>query len=571
MATGLSLILGILDGFGLTMFLPLLEMVSDPSNSNQESMGRLKFVADYIEAAGFSMNLTTVLMFLCIFFSLKGLTNFASKAYRVYVRLYFIRNLRLKMLQSLNEISYKKFIFSDIGRIQNTMTGEVERVGAAYRAYFWTVEQSILVAVYMGFAFVVDVQFALLVSIGGFLTNLIYKQIYKKTKGASRILTKDSHNFQSLVIQHVANFKYLKATGLLNKYSSKLRNSIFDLENSKRKLGIHDATLSSAREPILIIVVAVVIMIQIEYLEASLGPILISLLFFYRALNALMAMQVSYNQFLAVSGSMENMISFQQNLEQNKEINGKTPFETLKKNIEIKNLNFNYGQEKILKDVNLIIHKNETVAFVGPSGSGKTTFLNILAGLIPVEEGLMLIDSKNSREIDMHSFQRRLGYITQEPVVFNDTIFNNVTFWAEPSQDNINKFSVATEKASIKDFIESLPAGYNTELGNNGINLSGGQKQRIAIARELYKGIDILFMDEATSALDSETEMVVQQNIDQLKGQYTILVVAHRLSTIRTVDKLVLMENGRIVKIGDYESLMQDAPKFRRMVELQEL
>ena len=183
----------------------------------------------------------------------------------------------------------------------------------------------------------------------------------------------------------------------------------------------------------------------------------------------------------------------------------------------------------------------------------------------------MLIDGINANKIDMRTFQNRIGYITQEPVIFDDTIFNNVTFWDEKTPENLEKFWIALQKAAIVVMVIELPEKEDAPLGNNGVMISGGQKQRISIARELYKDIDILIMDEATSALDSETERVIQNNIEELKGKYTILIVAHRLSTIKTADEIIVMKKGEIIDKGNFEYLIQNNPSFQKMVNLQEL
>jgi subfamily B ATP-binding cassette protein MsbA len=306
-------------------------------------------------------------------------------------------------------------------------------------------------------------------------------------------------------------------------------------------------------------------------LNGSLGAILISLLFFYRALTALTSVQDAWNGFLGVSGSLDNLQSFQNDLQQNQLNNGTNGFEGLKHKIEAQNVSFQYGKTLILSNISLLINNNTTVAFVGESGSGKTTMVNVLCGLLPLDKGKVLVDDMPISDMDRTSYQKRIGYITQEPVIFNDSIFNNVSFWAERNAENIARCRMALEKAAVWSFVESLTEGIDTQLGNNGINLSGGQKQRISIARELYKDVDILIMDEATSALDSETERVIQDNIESLKGKYTILIVAHRLSTIKNADEIVLMEKGSITSKGTFDELLTKRPNFRRMVELQEV
>ncbi|WP_237708919.1 ATP-binding cassette domain-containing protein [Gillisia marina] len=217
------------------------------------------------------------------------------------------------------------------------------------------------------------------------------------------------------------------------------------------------------------------------------------------------------------------------------------------------------------------IIKNQTIAIVGESGSGKTTLINILSGLMPFSSGELLIDGVNSLNLNKESYQRRIGYITQEPVVFGDTVFNNISFWSEPTLENYKRFEWAIEQASINLFISELPEKENTMLGNNGINLSGGQKQRISIARELFKNVDILVLDEATSSLDSETENAIQKGIERLRGKYTIVIVAHRMSTIKNADRIIVLNNGEIVDEGNFDELVLHSIKFKKMVELQEV
>lgn len=570
-AVFLSISIGVLDGLGLTMFLPLLQMADGEEAIDSEALGRLDIVVNTIEGWGVNMNLVNVLIIMVAFFFFKGFAKFANNTYRILIRQRFIRQLRLKMLHTFNRIKYKYFVMSDIGRIQNTMGGEVERVSRAFQDYFRTIEQGILVTVYVGFAFFIDAQFALFVIIGGGLTNFLYNYVYKFTKGASRKFTTYSHIYQGKIIQYVANYKYLKATSLLRTYAKQMEASIYDIEQSRKKIGMLRAVLDSAREPLMILVVAAVILIQTKVLEVPLGPILISLIFFYRALTVLVGMQNSWNRYLEMLGSVENVIDFTEEIKRNKAENGNEEFEEFRHEISLRNASFAYKDTVVLQDINLAIQKKETIAFVGESGSGKTTLVNILAGLLPLENGTFTIDGRDAKSLDVKTYQKRIGYITQEPVIFSDTIYNNVSFWERESAESQQRFQYAVEQSAISDFLVDLPEGQETLLGNNGVNVSGGQKQRISIARELYKDIDILIMDEATSALDSETERAIQESIDNLKGKLTIIMVAHRLSTIIAADRIVVMKNGRIEQVGSYEELMKTSTVFQRMVDLQEI
>lgn len=573
MTVFISIAVGVLDGLGLSMFLPLLQMVSGGGDfMNIKGLGKLDFIVTGIKSLGVGISLVSVLIVMFLFFLFKGFAKFYSGYYRVKVQQYFVKKLRISMLNNFNRISFKSFMTADVGRIQNSMTGEVDKIARSFAMYFATFEQVVLVVVYVSFAFVVDFRFAALVTIGGVLTNFIFEYFYKLTKVTSARLSFQANIYQGQVLQHVGNFKYLRATSLVHVFTKKLKETIDHIERSRTKIGIYSAYLQAIREPMIIGVVAIVILVQIKLLGADLGPILISLLFFYRSLNSLTVMQLSYNKFLENSGSLENVKSFQATIAKDVEANGTISISSVEKGIELKDASFHYREDiNVLQNINLYIPKNESIAFVGESGSGKTTLVNILAGLLPVDEGAMLIDNINRNELDINSYQRRIGYVTQEPVIFSDTLFNNITFWSEPTPDNIKRFWKVVEQSSLSAFIEDLPEKEQSLVGNNGINVSGGQRQRISIARELFKDIDILILDEATSALDTETERSIQESIDILKGNYTLLIIAHRLSTVRNVDRVALLDKGIIVDMGSFSELRDRNSTFKNMVELQEI
>jgi subfamily B ATP-binding cassette protein MsbA len=424
----------------------------------------------------------------------------------------------------------------------------------------------------MALAFMSNPGFAIVVVFAGLGANLVFKTLFKKTKELSKSVVESTSAFQGLLIQTVAFFKYLTATASAEKLRVKLLNRVGDIEQSNKKMGILNALVIGLRDPLLVGIVCVTIFIETHYLGGKLATIILSLLFFYRGLSAVAILQPAYNRFLVYSGSMDNMRLFLADLQSKKKSQG-----TERIKVEegapfvLREMSFAFGDFKILKSLDLSIEKNETVAFVGESGSGKTTLMNVLTGLLQPTEGHLLYYGHDVRGLDYDFIQRKIGYITQEPVIFDDTVYNNVTFWAEKNEANVLKFNRAIEQSKSVEFVEGFPDKEETRLGNNGINLSGGQKQRISIARELYKDIEFLFMDEATSALDSETERHIQSSIDSLKGKYTIIIIAHRLSTIKNADRVVVMKAGEIEQVGKYAELIEKSESFRRMVELQEL
>jgi subfamily B ATP-binding cassette protein MsbA len=409
--------------------------------------------------------------------------------------------------------------------------------------------------------------------VGILLTNLIYRKPYRITKELSEKVTKVGHEYQRYLIQMVSFFKYLNSSGRLSEYSLFLKNKVHEVEGYNKRMGKIGSLLASIREPMLIIVVCSVIYIEVRLLDGNLGVILLSILFFYRALNAIINIQSTYNSYLGQSGALSNFTEFYNSLKRGRFIDGERNFVSFEKEMVCENISYRYSKEDkwILQDVSLTISKNETIAIVGHSGSGKTTLVTVLCGLLRPEKGLYKIDGIEVSQFKIDTFKNRIGIISQDPVVFNDTVFNNVSFFEEPTPENIKRCEEALHQASILSFIQEQPLGVHSRLGNNGINLSGGQKQRLGIARELYKKVDILFFDEATSSLDSETERAIQNNIETLKGRYTIVLIAHRLSTIKHAHRIVLLNEGRIEHIAPYDELLQKSETFRNMVALQDV
>lgn len=566
---GLNISVGLLDGFGIVMFLPLLQMVDGSQQVSSGELGSLGFIIKWIEGMGINLNLTVVLLFMLFFFTLKGIARFIESYYRTSVQYFFVKNLRLEAIYSLRDYAYKHFVNADSGKIQNTLSGEINKVAAASSSYFMTLQCAVMALVYGVLALMANVQFAVMVMAGGLLSNQLFKVINRKTLEASRKITWEGHDYQGLLIQKVSFFKYLKATGLVDTYTEKMAQLVERIETNGKKIGFYGTVLYASKEPVIMAVAVGVIFIQTSLMGQSLALIILSLLFFYRALTYLMSLQTFYNNFLTNSGALENMRGFLGELQANADPVQKGQKNRIKREITLKNVSFAYTGKSVLQNIDLVIPKNQSVAFVGESGSGKTTLVNLITGLIPNQQGSLEVDGIPLENIDLKYFQSRIGYITQEPVIFSDSVFNNVTFWAEKNVENTKRFWEALERAHIADFIRELPDCENSLLGSNGILVSGGQKQRISIARELYKDIDILIMDEATSALDSESEKIIQENIDSLKGKITLLIVAHRLATIKNVDKVVLLHKGQIIGLDGFRELLSHSSVFKRMVDLQ--
>jgi subfamily B ATP-binding cassette protein MsbA len=239
--------------------------------------------------------------------------------------------------------------------------------------------------------------------------------------------------------------------------------------------------------------------------------------------------------------------------------------------IRFEEVSFSYqsgeGSRDVLHGINLEVQAGEVLAVVGSSGAGKSTLVHLIPRFFDVSGGRILIDGNDVRDVTLASLRSQIGIVTQETVLFNDTIRNNIAY----GQPHVSQKQVeeAARAALAHEFILGLPEGYQTVIGERGIRLSGGERQRIAIARAILKNAPILILDEATSALDSESESLVQSALQNLMSGRTVLVIAHRLSTVRRADRIVVLENGTISDMGAHEELMQKLGTYRRLYELQ--
>ena len=240
--------------------------------------------------------------------------------------------------------------------------------------------------------------------------------------------------------------------------------------------------------------------------------------------------------------------------------------------MRLDNVSFGYdgSSSPVLDGVSLVIPPRSKVAFVGASGTGKTTLATLLTGILRPTSGVISIGDVPYSRIDQNRLREGIGYVTQESVIFNDTVRNNVSLWDE-NENSLEKVKPAARTAHASEFIEHLPDSYDTLLGDNGMKISGGQRQRVSIARELYKNARVLIFDEGTSALDTESERIIQDNIDELRDNTTIVLIAHRLSTVRNSDMIFVLDEGRIVEQGTYDYLYAIGGRFTEMVDQQAL
>jgi subfamily B ATP-binding cassette protein MsbA len=276
----------------------------------------------------------------------------------------------------------------------------------------------------------------------------------------------------------------------------------------------------------------------------------------------------NFQQALGASSEIFKFIDIKDDVREKPHAKRLPPFT---KAVQFDHVSFTYGSEgedaRVLHDINLEVRRGEVVAIVGSSGSGKSTLVHLIPRFFDATQGRLLIDGRDVRDVTLASLREQVGIVTQETVLFNDTVRNNIAY-GQPHVA-LKEVEAAARAALAHDFIQALPAGYDEVIGERGVRLSGGERQRIAIARAILKNAPILILDEATSALDSESEALVQSALHNLMSGRTVFVIAHRLSTVRRADRIVVIENGAIADIGSHDDLMTRLGTYRRLYELQ--
>jgi subfamily B ATP-binding cassette protein MsbA len=274
------------------------------------------------------------------------------------------------------------------------------------------------------------------------------------------------------------------------------------------------------------------------------------------------------NAFQQAIGASEQVFRFLDVRSEVVEKPGAIDLPPFQKEIVFDHVDFEYEDGvPLLQDINLRISRGEVVAIVGSSGAGKTTLANLIPRFFDVTRGRILVDGHDLRDVTISSVRGQIGMVTQETILFNDTVFNNICYGRKPQ--NEAEVVEAARVALAHDFIMEMPQGYQTVIGERGQRLSGGQRQRIAVARALYKDAPLLILDEATSELDTEAELLVQRALNNLMAGRTVLVIAHRLSTVRRADRIVVLDRGTISEIGTHDDLVNRGGIYQRLHELQ--
>ena len=570
----LGLIAAFFEGLGILMLLPLLESLDNINNlSNEGYINKsINFLIDFF---GMEPNVLSILIFITFAFIIKGFITFLSLGFNAYLKGILLFNLKENLFNAYNDMKYSYYSKRDTGYFSNIINEQPIKGLEAFNQIIILGGHFVNSIVLLSLAFIMTWLFGIMAIISGVIMLILFLRLNSFVRHLSRITAQENGILTKWLIQSLHGFKYLISTSQFDKIRVSVLKSIKILTNNQIKTGYASAFTQSVREPIAVLFIMGIIYMQIFILYQKLEPILVSVVLFYRALNSVLAVQSSFQGTFQHIGSMELVDKEFKNQINNKEVNGKEKIKPFSKSIVFKDISFKYVEDKIIIDkISIDFPYLKSIGLVGASGSGKSTILDLITLINKPSAGKIFIDNIDSTSIEKKSWRRQIGYVSQDTVIFDDTIANNISMWAGDynNDDDLKKRIInAAKEANIFNFIQNQELGFNSFVGDRGVLLSGGQKQRLFIARELFRKPKLLLLDEATSALDSESEKIVQESIDNLKGKISTIIVAHRLSTLKNVDEIYVLDNGKIIEKGNFNKLMSDSFHFKKLAKLQQL
>ena len=585
----LSLIAGLAESVGILMLLPLLQTLDTGGNTVTTAPGAADAPAAPDEPSGVSaafsdglaalglQDTTAILLIITLAFIAKGALTFGARGFNTYLAGQLSRRLKGLLFDAYSQMSYGYYASRNTGHFANLINAQISR---ALQSFYNLTELGMSATnavIYLAIAFALAWRFGAMALLAGVVLLALFRNLSGYVRELSRKGATEEGQLNKLLIQTLQGFKYLTATAQTGGLKRGIHASIGRLTGYQIRAGIASAFTTAVREPVIVIFIAAILWAQLVLLAQPLAPILVSILLFYRGLNALFSIQGGWQTALENIGSLELVDQEFTNQHQHREHGGARAIGPLSQGLRLRNVHYSYDPAigDVIRGISLELPARASVALIGESGAGKSTLVDLLTLILKPRQGQVLIDDVPGQDIELTSWRRQIGYVSQEAVIFDDTIANNIGLWAgDPRQDYTFRRRIleAARQAHIADFIETLPDGYDTLVGERGLRLSGGQSQRLFIARELFRGPRLLILDEATSALDSESERAVQQSIDELKGHITVVIIAHRLSTIRNVDRVYVLEKGRVVEQGDYQALRhREGSRLRQLVDMQAL
>ena len=574
-------LVGLLDAGRVLLIGPIFDRVLNPGSQGRTLQlfklpGTERFLnLQQLVPSHFQNPWTVVAFALVAATVLKGVFDYAGTYLVNYAGFGMITDLRDDLYNAILRSSAAFFTKHTTGTLLSTMVNDIERVQyamsgvlAEFLQQFFTLIFTAAVVVLLGgkLAWVL----LLFVPVILYSSRRIGRQVRSTTRGGQDKLAE----IQNILHETITGNRIVKAFGMENWEVERFRAAARRLFRANLRLVAAFAISSPLMDILGAIAIALLLLMGRDAINKHVftaGTFLAFIVAVFKLYDPVRKFALFNNNFQQAVGASSEIFRFMDMEDEVREKPGARRMGKFTRAIRFADVSFSYasaeGSPVVLRGINLEVKAGEVLAVVGSSGAGKSTLVHLIPRFFDVSSGRILIDDNDVRDVTLESLRSQIGIVTQETVLFNDTVRNNIAY----GQPHVSQKQVeeAARAARAYEFIRGLPEDYNTMIGERGVRLSGGERQRIAIARAILKNAPILILDEATSALDSESESLVQSALQNLISGRTVFVIAHRLSTVRRADRIVVLENGTIADIGAHEELMQKLGTYRRLYELQ--
>jgi subfamily B ATP-binding cassette protein MsbA len=572
---------GAFDAFKYLLVRPVFDRVLNPSTGSKDiqlftipGTHHVVFLQQFVPER-FTNAWTAVAFALVASTILKGICDYTGTYLVNHAGFGMITDLRDDLYNAIMRRSSAFFSKHATGTILSAIINDIERV-----QYAMSTVLAELLQQFFTFVFVAGVVIVLGRSLSWVLLLFVPIIIYSSRKIGSRVrsTTRQGQDklaeIQNILHETITGNRIVKAFNSEKWEISRFRGAAKRLFRANLRSVAATAISSPLMDIVGIIGIALLLLVgrdRIAHNQMTPGAFVAFITAVFSLYNPVRKFALFNNNFQQALGASSEIFRFMDLEDDVREKPHAKRLPAFSKSVQFDNVSFTYGGEggdtNVLHDIDLNVRRGDVVAIVGSSGSGKSTLVHLIPRFFDVSEGRLLIDDHDVREVTLASLREQVGIVTQETVLFNDTVRNNIAY-GQPHVP-LKQVQAAAKAALAHDFIMALPSGYDEVIGERGVRLSGGERQRIAIARAILKNAPILILDEATSALDSESEALVQSALHNLMSGRTVFVIAHRLSTVRRADRIVVIENGAIADVGTHEDLMSKLGTYRRLYDLQ--
>ena len=548
-------------------------MAWDWSHTTDVAMNNMNYyVNQLIAQVGPTTTLLVIGLVLAVMTALKTGAYFLSSATIIPIRTGVVRDIRNQLYQKINSLSLGFFSEERKGDIIARMSGDVQEIeNSIMSSLDMLFKNPILIIAYFGTLIVVSWQLTLFtiifVPIFGWFMGFVGRKLKQKSIKAQALWS----DTMSQVEETLGGLRIIKAFCAEEKMNERFDKVNTAYRNDIMRVNIRQSMAHPMSEFLGTVMIVIVLWfggVLVLNNHVLSGPIFIYyMVILYSIIQPLKEFSKAGYNIPKGLASMERVDKILQAEVSIKEKDNPEHIQSFEHQIEFRNVSFRYGEQWVLRDINLTIPKGKTVALVGQSGSGKSTLVDLIPRYYDVQEGEVLIDGINVKDLGIHDLRQLIGNVNQEAILFNDTFYNNISFGVDnATQEQVEE---AARIANAHEFIMQSEHGYDTSIGDRGGRLSGGQRQRVSIARAILKNPPILILDEATSALDTESERLVQDALERLMKTRTTVAVAHRLSTIKNADEICVLHEGHIVERGTHDELLQLDGFYKKLHDMQ--